>query len=299
MKKLSSIISLLFLLTAESVMAQGTPSTTEKNSQVQHKPKMMVIPFTKQGEDIRAVLEDDVNKRIALTKIKEAFDKRGYTTVDFFGRVKALSTSNALGMDQQQDFKTMIIQQSGADVYVEAEIDVLQSTTGNSVKMILTAYDASTGNSLSNTVGESGKFYTDDYGKLASKAVESGMDGFLNVIQEKFCDIVENGQSISVTVGIDNGSSLLLSSEVGDEGLTISDQLEMWMEENAYKSNYHIQGTTDRQMIFDDVHIPLKDEDGRTYNINKFGLKLMTFFRKMNLKIERTINNNMLVVTIK
>jgi len=299
MKKIYSFISLLFLLTAGSVMAQDIPSATEKNSQVQHKPKMMVIPFAKQGEDIRTILEDDVNKRIALTKIKEAFDKHGYTTVDFFGRVKALSTSTALGLDQQQDFKTLIIQQSGADVYVEAEIDVQQSTTGNSVKMILAAYEASTGNSLSNTVGESGKFYTDDYGKLASKAVESGMDGFLNVIQEKFYDIVENGQSISVTIGIDNGSSLLLSNEMGNDGLTISDQLEMWMEENAYKSNYHIQGTTDRQMIFDDVHIPLKDENGRTYNINKFGLKLMTFFRKMNVKIERTINNNMLVVTIK
>ena len=38
------------------------------------KPKIMVIPYTHQGEDIRMVLESDVNKRIALTKIKEAFD---------------------------------------------------------------------------------------------------------------------------------------------------------------------------------------------------------------------------------
>lgn len=46
----------------------------------------MVIPYTMQGEDIRTVLENDVNKRIALTKIKEAFDQRGYTTVDFLPR---------------------------------------------------------------------------------------------------------------------------------------------------------------------------------------------------------------------
>ena len=295
----SVYISIVVMLFSLAVSAQDLVSTTEPVSSVQHKPKMMVIPFTKQGEDIRTILEDDVNKRIALTKIKEAFDKRGYKKVDFFGRVKALSTASGLGMNQQQDFKTMIIQQSGADVYVEAEIDVLQSQTGNGVKVILTAYESSTGNSLSNAVGESGKFYTDDYGKLASKAVESSMDGFLNIIQEKFYDIVENGQSISITVGIDNGSSFLMSSEVGSDGMTISDQLEIWMEENAYKGNYHIQGTTDRQMIFDDVHIPLKDENGRTYNINKFGLKMMTFFRNMGIKIERSISNNMLVVTIK
>ena len=40
-------------------------------------PKIMVIPYTKEGEDIRTVLEKDANKRIVLTKIKEAFDERG------------------------------------------------------------------------------------------------------------------------------------------------------------------------------------------------------------------------------
>ena len=125
------------------------------------------------------------------------------------------------------------------------------------------------------------------------------MDGFLDVIQSKFGDIVANGQSISITIGIDTGSSYLMSSEVGNNGYTLADELELWMEENAFKSNYHIQGTTDRQMIFDDVRIPLRDEKGRTYNVNKFGLKMMAFFRQMGIRIERTTSNNMLVVTIK
>lgn len=33
-------------------------------------PKIMVVPFTKEGEDIRTILEEDVNKRIVLTKSK-------------------------------------------------------------------------------------------------------------------------------------------------------------------------------------------------------------------------------------
>lgn len=297
MKKIISTISLMTCILI--VNAQDLSATVEAVSIVQHKPKIMVIPFTKQGEDIRTVLENDVNKRVALTKIKEAFDLRGFTTVDFLGRVRALSTASGLGVDQQQDYKTAIIQQSGADVYVEAEIDLLESPTGNAVKTLLTAYESSTGNALSNTVGESGKFYTDDYGKLTSKSVETCMDGFLDVIQSKFGDIVANGQSISITIGIDTGSSYLMSSEVGNNGYTLADELELWMEENAFKSNYHIQGTTDRQMIFDDVRIPLRDEKGRTYNVNKFGLKMMAFFRQMGIRIERTTSNNMLVVTIK
>ena len=136
---------------AQSIESQVTSLPTAR-------PKIMVIPYTMQGEDIRTVLENDVNKRIALTKIKEAFDQRGYTTVDFFAKVKALSKATALGNTQQQDVKTMVIQQSGADVYVEAEINLLESPSGNAMKVILSGYETSTANSLANAVCESGKF---------------------------------------------------------------------------------------------------------------------------------------------
>ena len=161
-------------------------------------PKIMVVPFVKQGEDIRQVLENDVNQRIVMTKIKEAFDSRGFTTVDFFGKMKAMSTATGLATDTQEDLKTMIIQQSGADIYVDSELDYLPSGSGNSVKVLMTSYDISTGNSLSNKVGESGKFYTEDVGRLASKAIEAAADEFLNVMQTKFTDIVQNGLSISI-----------------------------------------------------------------------------------------------------
>ena len=145
-------------------------------------PRIMVVPFVKQGEDIRTVLENDVNKRIVMAKIREAFDSRGFTTVDFLARLKSLSNTSGLTMDNQSDLKSMIIQQSGADVYVDAEMNVVLSSTGNSVKVIVTAYDISTGNSLSNKVGDSGKFYTDDIGRLASKAIKGCADDFLNTM---------------------------------------------------------------------------------------------------------------------
>lgn len=280
-------------------MFVGLLASANAQQTVTIQPKIMVVPFVKEGEDIRNVLENDVNKRIVLTKIKEAFDSRGFTTVDFLGRLKALSKANGLAMDNQSDLKTMIIQQSGADIYVDAEIDVVLSGSGNGVKVIMTAYDTSTGNSLANKVGDSGKFYTDDIGRLASKAVEGQADAFLNVMQTKFNDIVTNGRSINVTIGFAQTSQYSMSSEVGANGFALSDEIEMWMSENAYKGNYHIQGTTEKQMIFDDVRIPLKDDNGNNYNINKFGLKFMMFARKMGLQIGRDISNNTLIITIK
>lgn len=288
---MNKIFSLFVLLTYLLPVAAQEVATVQ--------PKIMVIPFVKQGEDIRTVLEDDVNKRIVMAKIREAFDSRGFTTVDFLARLKSLSTASGLALDSQQDLKSMIIQQSGADVYVDAEMNVLLSSSGNSVKVIVTAYEVSTGNSLSNKVGDSGKFYTDDIGRLASRAIESCADEFLNTMQMKFDDIVQNGRSINVTIGFDQASAMSMSSEMGGNELTLADEIELWMSENAYKNNYHIQGTTDKQMIFDDVRIPLKDKNGNNYNINKFGLEFLKFARKNNLKIVRDISNNTLVITIK
>lgn len=263
-------------------------------------PKIMVIPFTKAGEDIRTILENDVNKRITLAKIKEAFDSRGFNTIDFTARLKAISQNTVFNSDNQSDLKSQLIEMSGADIYVEAEMDILLSSSGNLVKVIISAYDISTGASLANKVGESGKFYTDDIGKLASKAIETCAEDFLNTIQLKFNDIVENGRSLMIHFGFDQNSSYSMSSEVGEQGLLLSDEIELWMEENAYKSNYHIQGTTDKQMIFDDVRIPLKDpNNGTNYNANKFALGIFKFMRGLGLQIQRDIKGSTIYITIK
>ena len=261
-------------------------------------PKIMVVPFVKENEDLRTILEEDANKRIIITKIKEAFDSRGFTTVDFFGKLKSISSGDAMASDHQQDPKSMIITNSGADIYVDAEMIVNMSGSGNSVKVIVTAYDASTGNSLSNKVGESGKFYTDDIGRLGSKAIESCAEDFLNVMQMKFNDIVENGRSINLLIGFDETSSVNMASEIGDDGLTLADHIELWLGDNAYQGNYHIQGTTATRMIVDDLRIPLKDKNGSNYNINRFGLEFLKFARSIGLKISRDISNNSLTVTI-
>lgn len=261
-------------------------------------PQIMVVPFVKESEDVRTVLEGDPNKRIILTKIKEAFDSRGFTTVDFLAKLKSTSVQDGMARDQQNDLKSLIISSSGADIYVDAEMIINQSSSGNSVKVIVTGYDISTGNSLSNKVGESGKFYTEDFGKLGSKAIESCAEDFLNILQTKFDDIVQNGRSINMSIGLDEGSSYNMNSEIGDEGLTLSDLIEMWLEENAYRGNFHLQGTTATKMLIDDLRIPMRDSKGNNYTLAAFGRKFLKFARENGLKITRDVVGNSLIITI-
>ena len=291
------------LITVIFVLLSSVCSLSYAQTVVQ--PKIMVIPYTKDGEDIRTVLEDDANKRIALAKIKEAFDERGISTIDFVAKMKAMQTADVMNMDNQSDIKTAIINSSGADIYVEAEIVCQQSIVeGQSkpetrVKINVTAYDFATGASLSNKVGECGPFYTDDVAKLSMKAISSVADDFLKVMQSKFSDIAEQGRSIMMTITFDENSALTMESEIGTQGLTLQDEIELWVDSSCYKNNYHIQGVSPMNMIFDDIKLPFIDESGATYTVNKYSMAAFKFFRSLNIAISRTIKGNTLYITIK
>lgn len=260
-------------------------------------PTIMVVPFTKEGQDIRKVLEDDVNKRSILTAIKEAFDNRGFTTVDFLGKMRSFSNMAAATDDTQTDLVSEIVKNSGADIYITAEIDVNKNNQGTAVNIILTSYDSSTGASLSNKTGNSGRFYTTDIIKLADVAIKKNMDAFLDNMQRKFNDIVANGRSIVVQINFDSASAHNLSDEF--KGEMLSDLIEMWMEENAYKNYYHIQGTTDLNMTFDDVKIPVKDPStGKNYNINRFRSSFVKYLRSLGLEVKPNVIGNQLYITI-
>ena len=269
-------------------------------------PKIMVIPYTKEGEDIRTVLENDANKRIVLTKIKGAFDERGFSTIDFVAKLKAIESGEIFNMENKSDVKSQIIDMSGADIYVEAEIVCQQNIVSrqtnpeSSVKIIITSYDAATGSSLSNKIGESGHFYTSDMAKLAMRAIGSCADVFLRIMQEKFTEIAENGRSIMLQIGFDGNSPYTMESEVGSNGLLLQDEIELWIESHAYNNNYHLQGVSSTKMIYDDIKLPLIDENtGNNYTVNRFGLEILKFFRSLGLSITRSVRGNTLYITIK
>lgn len=263
----------------------------------QVQPKIMVIPYVTEGVDIRKTIEGDSNIRLVMSKIREAFDKRSFTTVDFENKLKAQSANNALAQESQRDLKSMILQGSGADIYVEVEYIYNESTSGNSVKIIMKACDVSTGAALASKDAFSGQFYTEDVGRLAGAAMEKVSDEFLSVIQAKFDDVLENGRSISVDFTIDTSSSITLQSELN--GTELADILTDWIADHAYHNNYHVQGVTDLELIFDDVRIPLKDTNGKNYNIQAFDRELRQYLRQIGLHVSHTTKNNTLVISFK
>ena len=263
-------------------------------------PSIMVIPFVPEGADIRKALDVSNEKRQVIAQISGAFADKGFATKDFYANFKSVSQNAAFEEGTKTDLKSQIIQNSGADIFVEADININKGNDGNSVRVVLKACESSTAKVLASKIGDSGKFYTTDYGKLGAKAVQKAMEGFLTTMQQSFNDMIENGRSIVVNITFDEMSDYDTATEIGEDGFELRDVLELWMEENAYKNYYHIQGTTDKKMIFDEVRIPLKDpKTGRNYNVNKFSMSLAMFFKQHGMQIERNLNGGTLYITVK
>lgn len=285
-------IFLSFLLFCTGLLVLGQVNTVQ--------PSIMVIPFVPEGADIRKSLDVSNEKRQVIAQISGAFADKGFATKDFYANFKSVSQNAAFEDDIQTDLKSQIIQSSGADIFVEADISINRQSDGTSVRVVLKACESSTAKVLASKIGDSGKYYTTDIGKLGAKAVEKAMDGFLATMQQSFNDIVINGRSIVVNITFGEMSDFDTSSEVGENGDELRDVLEEWMEQNSFKNYYHIQGTTAKKMIFDDVRIPLKDPTtGNNYNINKFSKALANFLKGYGMSVERDLNGATLYIKIK
>lgn len=262
-------------------------------------PKIMVMPFTKEGEDIRTILEADVNRRIAITKVQEGFNNRNYTTVDFTAKLKAAMDNQMFASGTQSDIKAQLIEMSGADIYVLVEVPPMVTSNGdNTARLILTAYDCSTGNALSNKVCDSYAMKVSDFGALVEQAVKRNIDDFLNTLQSKFAAMLLNGSSVVVNFNIAQASKYKFSSVIPSEGIPLSDVLETWMESNSYKSYYHIQGSTETKIIFDEVKIPRQDATGKNYSPTKFALKIFQFLYSKQINCTKDVKNGTIFITI-
>jgi hypothetical protein len=293
-----SVVTLWSALVAAPLFGQ-TPAPAPATGVLTVQPKIMVIPFTKEGEDIRTVLEADIGRRIAITKVKEAFDRRGVSTVDFVARLKAANDIGVFTSTSQSDIKEQLIQFSGADIYVQVEVTSSQLQEGTGATVIMGAYEASTGTSLANKVANSGRFYTADVERLIQRAVDSSADDLLSTMQSKFSLMLEEGRSVLVDISLRSGIRTTFDDPVAGQDGTLAELLENWFADNAWRNQYHLQGTTTVRMLLDDVRLPLRDpKNGRNYGASQFGSALAAYCRSLGLTVTRDVKGNTIFLTI-
>ena len=155
-------------------------------------------------------------------------------------------------------------------------------------------------NIQTNKDNSSQRYYTDDIAKLAGKAIDGMKEDFLNVLQAKFTDIVNNGRSLYLEFVLDPEAKLNFQSEVGTDGDLLSEVIMDWMAKNAYKNYAKKGGSTALKIVYDDVRIPLKDQaTGLNYEVEAYGRLIRKFLRGLNVNAVVEYPRGQIIVTVK
>lgn len=265
-------------------------------------PTIMVIPFVKEGNDLRSVFESDSMQhvQVVMAKVKNAFDTAQIKTIDLKSMIQKIDNDRILTHNSRSDLKSGVIHYSEIDIYVEVEAKVVETSRGNSVTVILNAYDAFSGHALANNFGHSPKFYTQNFEKLCEKALDTFLPAFVISTKSALEDLEKNGRSITLNIGIGEGVKMDLDSEIGDSGNLLADLIETWLEKNAHLGRFNIQGITATKMIVNEIKIPKIDaETKRNYRPSKFAKVLITHLKSLEIECSRDVQGTNIFITVK
>lgn len=302
-------VLMVVLFTSQLCFSQNTAGDTSSLLSEEYNPRIIVIPFTKKEfktkEDIRVVWNKDFDKRIAVTKFKEAFDKRNVSTIDFEAAINIAEQIEARNKYKREDFEQFFIENCGADVYVVVDLDTQKRITADNgktllkVRLIVTAYETASGISLANKVCDSPEFFMDDVGKLTGKAIDNCSAEFIETIESKWKNnILKYGRPVMIDIGFVNGSKNKMSTKL-QSGTLLDAAIENLIKSNANNGKYSLQSSSETKLFFNNVRIKLTDDKRQTYHVTEFANKLKADLDSMGITLSnKQVRDNSIFLLI-
>jgi len=272
------------------------------------KPTIMVLPsdnwcyrhgytqtYDNQGQEVvvsdyAKALREDAKLSQAIHKIEELMNDYGFPLKDLEQTLKGLSNQSA------ED--AMLTSKSGSAI-AESPIDKLKKTakadilvylnwntvvmgTRLKVHFDLAGMDAYTNNNVATAQGQTPPMETDEMSLLRG-SVQKYMEDFTTQLQDHFTDMKEKGRQVSVRIKVWDDFEDGLEAEY--DGVELSEIIENWMMKNCVSGRNHLSDATENMMYFDEVRIPLFDENERPTDARKW-LNNLRKYLKNNYQIE-------------
>lgn len=246
-------------------------------------PSVIVVPFVEPGDGendrIKEAVLNDEAVPLALSKIKEQFNLRSFNTIDFmteFQRVQNRSYA-ASALNAKSTGLQAYVDGARADIYVTVKISKEDFDGGASnVTLLLEAKERETGFSLANASVVSDRFRASKK-ELTEYALEGITENFFNQLKLAFRDMVNNGREVNVTLNVDENCEFDMENDVvGTQDMTLSEELDEWVLNNAFKGNGEVRWGGNSLNVF--MRVPVYDsETGRPRSISSEVGKMRRF----------------------
>lgn len=268
-------------------------------------PQIIILPYTPSGENALILFESDFSYRTVVIEIANALTERGFKPDDLQEIIQRIKESEAISTLKGVSFDPVerILQYSSADIAIKAEVYVHTDSNGaNSVQINLRAVDKVSSKIMyAMNFDATPHFKTDDYGYLGRRALVENdqINKFVEGLNASFLDVRQNGRSISCYIETNANSQFSLGDEITDNYDLLADVLIKFVKENAYKGNFRVRNNSENQLYFDDIRIPLQDENGINVlpddfarDLRKYIAQICSDFGGERVNMPRPIVNN-------
>ncbi len=309
MKNIKLAVAIILFVLLQTVGSRKGLAQKDCNQGNNLQPSVMVLPRTVQGEDLRSIMDEQPEVRYAVSKIKQAFDDREFTTMDFETTLTSITRDETVTKDSQTEFKNRLFRNIPSDIIVE--IDVIMNNSGklNRATVVLEANVTDNGNSMASVSLAGNYFQTEDKILLIGSALrkvnkdsensELLIDEFLRKIYEKWGEMHNTGKSVKMEFSLSQDATITMNDEVASRGEKLKYVIEDWLEETALDNYYVVTSVTETKLIVSDYRYPIRDPKNCTnMTARKIERKLDRFFDKINLPVKFNNSRGSLYINI-
>lgn len=265
-------------------------------SKVLPKPRIMVVPFKKnENETYKSILDHDRNMRAAVNEVIRGFNEEDIETQNVSALDKLAKTLDGYTDDVANSNERILLRNADADVYVEVDMEVINENSGKRVSLMLSAYETATGTNWATGTFSSRVSSSNDIASICLETLRrnNNLRGFLDQIENAY----SKPTSAFIEIAVSEGSDATLYDRCNN-GSRLMENIELWLDDNAYQGEYNSQGGNRESMLFDNVLFPRVDKNGKRMTTNKFAMKLCDDLYKLGADCDFVTEGNKIIIKL-
>lgn len=262
------------------------------------KPTLMVVPsdswcttngwvteFDNQGTietipNYEAALQSDGDLNLAVVKIGEMMSERGFPLKDLQASLRSLK-NDAAEQSVATSSEGDVVAESAidklkkvarADLWIEISYDLKKTGPQSTMIFTMRALDAYTNKQVAAATCVGQPTLSADIATLIVESVEGYINNFNGQLQAHFDDMFDRGREITLRCQRWSGSEVNFESDFGGDELGFL--IEDWLSAHAVKGSFSTADATENRMHFEQVRIPIVDENGRGVDARRWARTL-------------------------
>lgn len=287
---MKALFLLMASLTSTVSVAQKKPTITILPSDHWCEMRYFTTTYDNQGTKVKIpnyqqAFMEDTELGPVISKIGQVLTNMGYSLKDAEQEIKSINTKTAEDNVTMSKTSGAMLAESPldvlkrrlkSDILIQISWDLSRAGVGHATTFTLEAFDSYTNKRIATSTGTTqGQGLIQD---LLAAAVKQNVKTFDKQMDKWFSDQQKNGREISLTVRCwDNWEEDLETEYDGEE---LADCIQAWMGKNCVGGTFNLSDGTESFLQFEQVRIPLLDEQGNAMDARAFATQLRKHLNK-------------------